>query len=61
MSDERARDLEHIRETYRAYDHDDRAGSVWDIGNPGFARIVGDRDRRLLELIDQSLSETSSD
>ncbi len=52
----RERDLKAIRATYRRYAHDGRA-RIWDPGNPGFARMMGDRDRSLVDLLRRSLPD----
>jgi ubiquinone/menaquinone biosynthesis C-methylase UbiE len=43
-----------IRDDYQRYASDGRA-RLWDLKNPGFARLSRDRDRDLLELMLQSL------
>ena len=52
---DRERDLEAIRETYRRYRSGGRA-RLWDLGNPGYARIARDRDRALVALLRLSVS-----
>lgn len=51
---EREAELERIRRTYARYRLDGRDG-LWDKANLGYARIVRDRDWRLVELIRASL------
>ena len=50
----RERDLRTIRATYARYEREKR-GRIWDPRNPGFARIVRDRDGSLIELMRDSL------
>ena len=52
--DSRSADLERIRQTYQRYDDEDRA-RLWDARNPGYARMVADRERRLVALLEESL------
>jgi SAM-dependent methyltransferase len=51
---ERERDLAAIRDAYEAYERDGR-GRIWDTGNRGFARLVRDRDRDIVDLLRRSL------
>jgi SAM-dependent methyltransferase len=51
---ERQRDLDSIRRTYDAYERQGR-GRIWDTRNKGFARLVWDRDRAIVDLIRQGL------
>jgi ubiquinone/menaquinone biosynthesis C-methylase UbiE len=46
-------DRDQIRDVYRSYE----AGRdrLWDLGNPGFARLIRDRDVRIGELVGRSL------
>lgn len=50
----RGRHLQSIRATYARYQREER-GRIWDPRNPGFARIVRDRDRALVDLLRRSL------
>lgn len=51
---DRDRDLETIRATYARYAREGR-GRIWDPRNPGFARMIRDRDRALVDLLRASL------
>ncbi|MBW3633528.1 MAG: class I SAM-dependent methyltransferase [Chloroflexi bacterium] len=51
---DRDRDLETIRATYARYAREGR-GRIWDPRNPGFARIIRDRDGALSDLLRASL------
>lgn len=53
---DRAREveLERIRDTYRGYHHRGR-DRLWDRANPGYARMINDRDRALVDLVGASL------
>ena len=51
---DRERDLDAIRSTYRRYDVEGRA-RLWDPANPGYARMMGDRDIALIGLMRRSL------
>lgn len=51
---DRERDLEEIRSTYRRYDAEGRS-RLWDPGNPGYARMMRDREAALIDLIRRSL------
>lgn len=51
---EREEALESIRRTYRSYREAGR-DRLWDPANPGYARMVRDRDRALVDLIRRSL------
>ena len=53
-AEDRERDLAAIRATYARYQRDDR-GRIWDPRNAGFARILRDRDRALVDLLRDSL------
>jgi SAM-dependent methyltransferase len=52
----RERDLEAIREAYRRYDREGRM-RIWDPGNPGFARMMRDRDIAIVDLLRRSLPD----
>jgi ubiquinone/menaquinone biosynthesis C-methylase UbiE len=56
--EKRIRDRERIREVYRGYATSGRE-RLWDVSNPGFARLSRDRDRTLLDLTLRSLPPTS--
>jgi ubiquinone/menaquinone biosynthesis C-methylase UbiE len=45
---------ERIREVYRSYEEGGR-DRIWDLRNPGFARLSNDRDLRLRDLLARSL------
>lgn len=47
-------DRERIREVYRSYEEGGR-DRIWDMRNPGFARLSHDRDLRLRDLLARSL------
>jgi len=47
-------ELDEIRSTYDRYRSTGRA-RIWDLGNPGFRRIVQDRDRMLIRYMARSL------
>jgi SAM-dependent methyltransferase len=47
-------DRDRIRETYRSYETGGR-DRIWDPRNPGFARLSGDRDARIRDLLARSL------
>ena len=53
-AEDRERDLAAIRATYARYQRDGRV-RIWDPRNPGFARIVRDRDRAVVDLLRNSL------
>lgn len=55
MADTREKDLDHIRATYERYDVD-RQG-LWDLRNPGYARLARERDDLLVQLLRESVSE----
>lgn len=52
-AEDRERDLAAIRATYARYQRE--RGRIWDLRNPGFARIVRDRDGGLIDLLRRSL------
>lgn len=47
-------DLDEIRAAYGEYTAHGRE-RLWDVRNPGFARLAADRDRRIVELVASSL------
>ena len=47
---DRLRDIEAIRSTYRRYATEGRS-RLWDAANPGYARMIRDRETALVELI----------
>lgn len=49
MRDSRENDLERVRATYQRYDAGRQA--LWDLGNPGYARLAGERDEVLVDLL----------
>ncbi len=51
---DRERDLAAIRATYDRYQREQR-GRIWDPSNPGFARMMRDRDRAVVDLLRRSL------
>lgn len=53
---DRERDLEAIRSTYRRYETEGRS-RLWDPTNPGYARMIRDREAALVELVRRSLPE----
>jgi SAM-dependent methyltransferase len=52
--DDRDAALDAIKATYQRYEDEDR-GRLWDPRNPGYARMTGDRDARLVTLLRRSL------
>lgn len=56
---DRNRDLESIRSTYRRYEIDGRS-RLWDPENPGYARMMHDRDSALIDLIRRSVVGSES-
>lgn len=53
----RERDLEHIRDTYERYRLEGRS-RLWDPANPGYARMMRDRDSAIVELMRLALPQT---
>jgi ubiquinone/menaquinone biosynthesis C-methylase UbiE len=47
-------DHDRIRLVYRNYERDGRAG-LWDMANPGYARMVHERDRAIRALLEASI------
>lgn len=54
MESDRDKELERIRRTYADY-RETREG-LWDASNPGYARLVRDRDRTLVALLRSALA-----
>jgi len=54
MESDRDEDLEQIRRTYADY-RESREG-LWDASNPGYARLVRDRDKALVALLRSALA-----
>jgi SAM-dependent methyltransferase len=50
----RQEQLDHLRRTYAEYELDGR-GRLWDLRNPGYARLSRDRDQAIVDLIQRSL------
>ena len=50
----RDRDLSQIRTTYERY-HLEGRYRLWDLSNPGYARMMQDRDKALVDLLQRSL------
>lgn len=57
---DRERDLEKIRHTYERYRREGRR-RLWDPSNPGFARIMRERDAALIDLLGKALPHVSGD
>jgi SAM-dependent methyltransferase len=53
------REQDHIREVYRSYEEGGR-DRIWDMRNPGFARLRRDRDLRVGELLALSIPGRSA-
>lgn len=51
---DRQRDLDSIRSTYDAYQREGRR-RIWDTTNKGFARLVRNRDRNIVDLVGRGL------
>lgn len=57
---QRERDLARIRKTYDRYATDGRS-RLWDPANPGYARMMRDRDAALVQLLRDALSDGGSE
>lgn len=53
MRDARENDLDRVRATYERYDAERQ--SLWDLRNPGYARLAHERDELLVRLLRDSL------
>ena len=51
---DRDRDLDQIRATYDRYRREGRR-HLWDVSNPGYARMAADRDGAMVDLLQRSL------
>ncbi len=56
MKNDRVHDLEQIRQTYGRYAREGRS-RLWDVSNPGYARMMRDRDAALVTLLREALAE----
>ena len=54
--EDREETLERIRQSYRGY-RDQGRERLWDVANPGYARLTRDRNRAVVDLVCSSLPE----